>query len=225
MKHGFTGYDPEHQNCCILVTGLPGTVTVTEFIHEIQIRTLGKIAAVCINPPTPFIPTAAVKVTMWDREGADRLFSAVRSHKFGFDRHKLNVYWNRIKVLPQNESHRSRVIQVTGHPRVVAPCEMLPWFERYFRFNMDGIVEKQGTPEEMTVEYRFSSYLGQSHNAYVILRKTYPWKDVSCVYRKDPCEPSNNDLPLHRPKGKWRPKKAIQEQEYVPSASNSETKG
>ncbi|KAK8137140.1 hypothetical protein PG984_005080 [Apiospora sp. TS-2023a] len=222
LRHEWTGPDPDRKNCCLLVTGLPSTVTATEFIHEIEVRRLGKIAAVFVMPPTRRIPTAAVKVTMWDRAGAERVMNAVRWNNFGFDGYKLKVFWNHHKAPPQEETHMSRVIQVTGHPNIVAPSKLLPWFEGYFRFAMDQIVVNQPTPEEMTVVYYFSSYLGQANAAYLILRRTYTWEHVACFYRKDPCEPDDNDLSLPRRNRRRRPKKASQQQESVPPTPTSE---
>ncbi|KAK8045950.1 hypothetical protein PG996_014014 [Apiospora saccharicola] len=199
LRYEWTGPDPDRKNCCLLVTGLPRTVTVTEFIREIEVRRLGKIAAVFVMPPTPRIRTAAVKVTMWDRARAERLMNAVRWNNFGFDGYK-----------------------VTGHPNIVAPSKLLPWFEGYFRFAMDQIVVNQPTPEEMTVVYNFSSYLGQAHAAYLLLRRTYTWEHVACFYRKDPCEPDDNDLPLSRRNRRRRPKKASQQQGSLPPTPTSE---
>lgn len=223
IRHQSSEPNPDRQNCCLLVTGLPGTVTVTEFIHEMQIRRLGKIAAVCIIPPTPFIATAAVKVTMWNRAGAERLMNAVRSHNFGFDGHKLKIWWNRLKAPAQEEGIPSRVIEVTGRPQKVAPSELLPCFAQYFHFAMDDIVVKQPTPDEMTVEYKFSSYLGQAHNAFVLLRTAEAWKDVTCFYRKDPCEPYEDGPPLRRSKRGTGPKGAIEQHgsELPPSTSKT----
>ncbi|KAK7911509.1 hypothetical protein PG985_013990 [Apiospora marii] len=220
LRPDWTVKDPKRINCCLLVTGLPSAVTVTEFIHEMQIRRLGKIAAVCIVPSNPFIFTAAAKVTMWNRAGAESLRDAIRSRNFGFDGHKVKVWWNRLRATPQEEGHQSRVIQVTGHPKLVAPSELLPRFAPYFRFVMDDIVVKQPSPEEMTVEYRFSSFLDQACDAYLFIRTAHAWNEVSCFYRKDPCEPFEDDPPLHQPQRETGPREAVEQQEPVlpPSA-------
>ncbi|KAK7959334.1 uncharacterized protein PG986_004188 [Apiospora aurea] len=189
----------EDNNCCLLLTGLPSTVTIPEFINQVQIRRLGKIAAVSLKPALPFVPTAAVKVTMWDREGASRVLRAVTAESFGFEGRDLRTYWNRVKVEPQRHSKRSRVLKVRGHPDKVARSELLPWFDRKFDFVMDQVIVKQSTPDVMVVEYRFGSYVNQAYHAHNLLRNKYRRNEVYCAYLPDPCEPLQDDTSLHEP--------------------------
>ncbi|KAK8029594.1 hypothetical protein PG993_010885 [Apiospora rasikravindrae] len=197
LDHESSGFTTDVDNCCVLVTGLPSTVTVPGFIHEIQVRRLGKIAAVSVKPALPFVPSAAVKVTMWNKEGADRIMHAVRTGNFGFEGHSLRAYWNRVKVPPQQRNERSRVMKVRGHPDKVAPSVLLPWFASKFDFDIDQVHVNRSTPKDMVVEYRFGSYLNQSFHAVMLVRNTYHRKEVSCVWLKDPCEPTGNEPTRH----------------------------
>ena len=118
----------EDKNCCLFLTGFPAEITVHEFIHQMQTHQLGKIAAIHINPPSAHHPSAAIKITMWTRNGAERLHNAIRSQQITFEGYNLRALWNRNRVAPrpvpvQNES---RVILVIGRPEHVSPRVMLP---------------------------------------------------------------------------------------------------
>lgn len=71
-------------NCCLFLTGFPANITMREFIHQVQTHQLGKIAAVHINPPSANHPRAAIKVTMWTRQGAVRLYNSIQSQAIVF---------------------------------------------------------------------------------------------------------------------------------------------
>ncbi|KAK8054524.1 hypothetical protein PG994_009591 [Apiospora phragmitis] len=197
IRQELTDSEPRrNENCCILVTGLPSTVAVADSIRKVQIRQLGKIAAIQVHPPRPHIHTAAVKVTMWDGAGAHRIMRAVRTGNFGVDGHQLWAYWNRVKAFQQRRHNRSRVIQVKGHPDMVAPDVLLSWFACHFYFDMGQVLVKLSTPDTMIVEYRFGSYVKQAQSALTLLHNTYHKAEVDCVYTDDPCEPADNDLTL-----------------------------
>ncbi|KAK8000622.1 hypothetical protein PG990_013222 [Apiospora arundinis] len=119
---------PEDTNTCVWLTGFPADVTVTRFIDEVQRLKLGRIAAIHINPPTDRIPTAGVKITMWDRASAERLFYAVGTHQFGgFPGHRIRPSWSRHKEGPRAlESTSSRVLLIFGRTEIVNPRSMLP---------------------------------------------------------------------------------------------------
>ncbi|KAK7984462.1 hypothetical protein PG989_011864 [Apiospora arundinis] len=106
--------------------GLTANITVREFIHQLQTHRVGKLAAIHINPPDANHRTAAAKITMWSREGAERLYDAITSQQISFERHALQVYWNRNRVGPQTVRSGSRVILVIGRPEHVRPGVMLP---------------------------------------------------------------------------------------------------
>ncbi|KAK6821203.1 hypothetical protein PG987_015603 [Apiospora arundinis] len=113
-------------NCCLFLKGLPATISVREFVHQLQTHRVGKLAAIHINPPDSGHRTAAAKITMWSREGAERLYDAITSQQISFERHALQVYWNRNRVGLQTARNGSRVILVIGRPEHVRPGVMLP---------------------------------------------------------------------------------------------------
>lgn len=118
----------EENNCCLFLTGFPADITVRKFVEKVQNHQLGKIAAMHINPPSAHHPSAAIKVTMWTRQGAERLRHAIQSQQITFGGHNLRALWNRNHVAPrpvpvQNES---RVLLVIGRPEHVSPHVMLP---------------------------------------------------------------------------------------------------
>lgn len=119
---------PEDANTCVWLTGFPADVTVTRFIDEVQRLKLGRVAAIHISPPTDRIPTAGVKITMWDRASAERLFYAVGTHQFGgFPGHRIRPSWSRHKEGSRSlESTSSRVLLIFGRTEIVNPRSMLP---------------------------------------------------------------------------------------------------
>ncbi|KAK7994774.1 hypothetical protein PG990_013547 [Apiospora arundinis] len=192
-------------NCCILVFGLPNTVTVPEFIHEIRVRKLGKIAVIHLFPRLSFgPPRSIIKGTMWTRAGAERTMQAIRSHNFGFEGHRLQAGWHQKVVLPQRYLTASRVILVVGHPSMVSLNVLVPQFEEHFHFVIEKVVVKLFTTKVIIVDYRFGSYLNQAATAFHILRTSFPMTEVASVYIRDPCEPVEDDqlpyrqFPEHR---------------------------
>ncbi|KAK6857890.1 hypothetical protein PG995_005589 [Apiospora arundinis] len=101
---------PNEMNCCIFAKGLPSTLTVRQLLHELEIRQLGKVAVVHINPPAHGHTKCAVKVTMWTRAEAERLTRAFRSWQIAFESHWIQCYWNIHKEAPQNDVFASRVV-------------------------------------------------------------------------------------------------------------------
>ncbi|KAK7962787.1 uncharacterized protein PG986_003612 [Apiospora aurea] len=170
----------ENDNCCLFLTGFPAHITVREFIHQVQAYQLGKIAAVHITPPSANLSRAAIKATMWNREGAVRLRHAIESQQIRFDGYNLRALWNRHRVAPQTAEDESRVILVIGRPEQ---------FGEHFTFKLDRLVVKSFTTDIMFVEYSFGSYVNQASNAYRLIRDTFNSDHVLAVYRNDPCEP------------------------------------
>ncbi|KAK7984460.1 hypothetical protein PG989_011862 [Apiospora arundinis] len=165
---------PEDANTCVWLTGFPADVTVTRFIDEVQRLKLGRIAAIHINPPTDRIPTAGVKITMWDRASAERLFYAIETHQFGgFPGHRIRPSWSRHKEGPRAlESTSSRVLLIFGRTEIVNPLHVHFFNERV-----------------MLVEYRFGSFINQASKAYRLIKDTFSRSEVHVAYRRDPCDP------------------------------------
>ncbi|KAK8104448.1 uncharacterized protein PG998_011481 [Apiospora kogelbergensis] len=118
----------ENDNCCLWLRGFPADLTVHRFLYQIQLFQLGKVAAVYVHPPVDEITTTAVKATMWDRAGAERLFQAITAGQFGFYGYRLHAHWNRhaeAAQRPENDN-ASRVILVIGPTEIVNPRKMLP---------------------------------------------------------------------------------------------------
>ncbi|KAK7994775.1 hypothetical protein PG990_013548 [Apiospora arundinis] len=180
---------PNEINCCIFAKGLPSTLTVRQLLHELEIRQLGKVAAVHINPPAHGHTTCAVKVTMWTRAEAERLTRAFRSRQIAFESHRIQCYWNKHKEAPRDDVSASRVVYIIGPPRIVSPSAILPWFAGHFHFKMDQVIVQVFTAEIMVVEYRFGSYINQASNAYKLIRDTYDPGNVAIAFGRDPCEP------------------------------------
>ncbi|KAK6859527.1 hypothetical protein PG995_003163 [Apiospora arundinis] len=164
----------EDANTCVWLTGFPADVTVTRFIDEVQRLKLGRIAAIHINPPTDRIPTAGVKITMWDRASAERLFYAVGTHQFGgFPGHRIRPSWSRHKEGSRSlESTSSRVLLIFGRTEIVNPLHVHFFNERV-----------------MLVEYRFGSFINQASKAYRLVKETFSRSEVHVAYRGDPCDP------------------------------------
>ncbi|KAK7915063.1 hypothetical protein PG985_012766 [Apiospora marii] len=169
----------EGNNCCLFLTGFPADITVREFIHQVQTHQLGKIAAIHINPPSAHHPNAAIKVTMWSRDGAERLRNAIQSQLIAFVGHNLRALWNRNRVGPRPVpvQHESRVILVIGRP------------EHHFTFKLDRIAVNCLSTQIMLVVYSFGSYINQAQNAYRLIRDSFDPGHVLVTYRRDPCEP------------------------------------
>ncbi|KAK8075305.1 hypothetical protein PG997_009968 [Apiospora hydei] len=170
----------ENDNCCLFLTGFPAHITVREFIHQTQAYQLGKIAAVHITAPSANHSRAAIKATMWNREGAVRLRHAIESQQIRFDGYNLRALWNRHRVAPQTAADESCVILVIGRPEQ---------FGEHFTFKLDRLIVKSLTTDIMFVEYSFGSYVNQASNAYRLIRDTFDSDHVLAVYRNDPCEP------------------------------------
>ncbi|KAK8043496.1 hypothetical protein PG993_005926 [Apiospora rasikravindrae] len=167
----------ENDNCCLFLTGFPAHITVREFIHQVQAYRLGKVAAIHITSASANHPRAAIKVTMWTREGAVRLHNSIQSQLVTFPGHTLRAQWNRHRVGPQTAENESRVILVIGRP------------EHHFTFKLDKLVVNNFNTQIMFVVYSFGSYVNQASNAYRLIKDSYDPDHVSVVYRQDPCEP------------------------------------
>ncbi|KAK8071766.1 hypothetical protein PG996_005114 [Apiospora saccharicola] len=164
----------EDDNCCLFLTGFPADITVHQFVDQVQTYQLGKIAAIHINPPSGTHPTAAIKVTMWTRVGAERVHDAIQSRQITFQGHHLRAAWNRNRLGPRPVSiqNESRVLLVIGRSEI-----------------LDRIYVKRLTSQIMFVFYGFGSYINQAQNAYRMIIGSFDPAHVFAMYRQDPFTP------------------------------------
>ncbi|KAK0610959.1 hypothetical protein B0T14DRAFT_558048 [Immersiella caudata] len=113
LARNLPAYTPTAENCALFVMGLLVNVTISKILNAI--RGTGKAYQVHINPATGSHATAAVKLTSFTRNAAERFFAATRTGFF-VKGSRATVVWNQILVPSQvgAAAQKSRVLIING---------------------------------------------------------------------------------------------------------------
>ncbi|KAI0133272.1 hypothetical protein F4776DRAFT_664034 [Hypoxylon sp. NC0597] len=181
---------PEEKNTSLWITGLPGSITVTELLA--QITKTGRVRSTVINKPTASISTAAASISFFERSDAEVLYRNLQQGRIIFDGKFPRVQWNRNRVREaQDLSSVSRVLYIAGDSRIVNRAYLDWFFSGKFVYDIDKIID-YGTVDVDgksigRLEYRFGSWRCQASSARQALiceLSGFVWT----AYGEDPCE-------------------------------------
>lgn len=111
------------QSCCLYLSNLVPGCTVAVLLGALGAHApFGKVLATHLNPLSPAAghPSGNGKITMFSREGAERLFSFLSAGRLFIGGARVRAAWNRHLAAPfAGDPWISRVLVVSGPPAVV----------------------------------------------------------------------------------------------------------
>ncbi|KAI1159781.1 hypothetical protein F5B18DRAFT_558470 [Nemania serpens] len=184
------------QNTCLWIARLPANCTLKDLFTALA--GCGKVYAASISPADPFYDYPAANVTFWDISGAEKLMAKVRQGVFMIGGVRPIVTKNRFLGRSQDESHKSRVMVVSGPDTVINRASLEGQVFEYFSYELEEVVTRVDYGWWQCLEYRFSS-VGQAEDAVGAIRHfkertdIHPmtqadWKEVKVRFEDDPCE-------------------------------------
>lgn len=185
---------PDRENCSFWLQHLPRDVTVNMLLKSI--RNMGRIYATHINneecQPHGTQEFAGAKVIFFTAEDAQKFFTfAVVERRLVVGGLTAWVVRNRTKIGPQYglSPTESRVLLISGASRVVNVNFLTRRFTEKFKWVTDEIIDHGNNGIMAVLEWRFSSWRSQAHDAFLVLTRDTVFKDnwVQVKYDKDPC--------------------------------------
>ncbi|OTA85297.1 hypothetical protein M434DRAFT_36180 [Hypoxylon sp. CO27-5] len=181
---------PEEKNTSLWITGLPGSITIPEFLAPIT--KTGRVRSTVINKPTANISTAAASISFFKRSDAEILYRNLQQGRIIYGGHFPRVQWNRNRVGEALDLNNvSRVLYIAGDSRVVNRAYLDWFFSAKFVYDIDKIID-YGTVDVDgksigRLEYRFGSWRCQASSARQALMcelSGFAWT----AYGEDPCD-------------------------------------
>ncbi|KAH8168823.1 hypothetical protein LIA77_10949 [Sarocladium implicatum] len=178
------------ENCALWLTNLPPRISYTSLLGAI--RGFGRIWCTYINEPDSYEHvTAAAKVVFFKPKAATAFLKAswTAETPLVIDGYRIKVSHNRIKYPEKMHDHgESRVLIVTGHPKLVNEKTLTDFFENRFMFQMDRVRMLAQCNYRNVLEFSFGSYRCQAQMAKLALEKDRPEGFEKAEYAEDPCE-------------------------------------
>ena len=178
------------ENCALWLTNLPPRISYNKLLGSI--RGFGRIWCTYINEPDSYEHvTAAAKVVFFKPKAATAFLKAswVPETPLMIDGYRIKVSHNRIKYPEKMHDHdESRVLMVTGHPKLVNEKTLTEFFENRFMFQMDRVRMLAQSDYRNVLEFSFGSYRCQAQMAKLALEKDQPEGFEKAEYAEDPCE-------------------------------------
>jgi hypothetical protein len=183
---------PEHENCSVFITGLPGDVTTNQLLSAI--RDTGRIWASVINPPVVEHGTAAAKITFFTPVAAQTFLHRANAQGqpgFAVRGHMTLVRPDRNRVPEANElDGHTRCLTIAG-PRAIVNEEFLgAYFSRRFRYETAYIDVLVAGRVLNVIEWQFGSYRCQAQWAWRSIREDEFLQNlgVRVNFERDPCD-------------------------------------
>ncbi|KAH9890239.1 hypothetical protein F4778DRAFT_796494 [Xylariomycetidae sp. FL2044] len=187
----------DSENVSVFISGLPKAITIPKILR--QIRGVGKIYQVTIQPPDVYHANAAIKVVLFDPPSATRLFQLVDHGGLDFPGYSAQIRKNMFKRPAQTDTMLSRVIRVQGDASIVNIHSLQTFFDsktfldhghrRTFYYDLDKVVDHGVNQRNLaTIEIHFGSVRCQSQWAKRFLETDARTKGLVAVeYDYDPC--------------------------------------
>lgn len=199
---------PDDENCSVWITLLPPDCTYKDLLGAVAVHRPGQVFFSVISPPKEPTDarearlassrTCAAKIVFYKAAAARHLIHVSGRGEFVVRGFRARVIANKIKVAPQpdNGIFTSRVVWITGPPRVVNEEYLTELFEGYFRWDTEEILvrvepdegeedSKKKASGERTIEWRFAAYHCQAGSALPTIN-SYCTEATPC-YAPDPC--------------------------------------
>jgi hypothetical protein len=183
---------PEHENCSVFVTGLPGDVTTNQLLSAI--RDTGRIWASVINPPVAGHGTAAAKITFFTPAAAQTFLARANGQGqpgfvVGGCMTLVRPDRNRVPAANELDGH-TRCLTIAGPRAIVNQAFFDAYFSERFKYETADIDVLVAGRVLNVIEWQFGSYRCQAQWAWRSIREDEFLQNlgVRVNFERDPCD-------------------------------------
>ncbi|KAI1262715.1 hypothetical protein F5Y18DRAFT_438842 [Xylariaceae sp. FL1019] len=194
---------PDEESTSVWIENLPPNCTYAKLLGAI--KDCGKVYACMINEPIQNHKGSAAKIVFFDVTGRTRMQRFFEQGRFIISSCMPSVRLHRIKTEAQEPGPQSRVLVISGPPKVVNQPRLINMFKQVCTFDMESIETAPYRPGIdqgiVTIQFRFASYRYQAERAIRCLWQTrdkmlangsteeqHTWTQVAARFGWDPCD-------------------------------------
>ncbi|RDL33751.1 uncharacterized protein BP5553_08119 [Venustampulla echinocandica] len=181
---------PDNENCALWVTYLPPDIDLATFLNKV--RTGAVYAAVLLEPEGKNW-TKAAKLVFKKHSAAVGFLKQVQSAPgIVVSGLRMKAIWNRIGYR-ENNTKRTRVLQLRGPPELMAPDFWNNYFQRCVVFELEALYDISGQRGgDKMLEFRFARVDGQAEALFCAIMSDPIFAGIVGVrYGPDPCDPES----------------------------------